>query len=107
MNTRQKGRRHELECKHSLESLDWKVIISPTPQRWQKQRDGGTDFFGLFDLIAVNNLGAIRYIQVKSNNDTTGRKWKEEARFFKENPLASVEIWVYKDRVKEPIIKVI
>lgn len=104
MNTRQKGRRHELECKKSLEDDGWKVIISPTPQRWQKMRDGGTDFFGLFDLIAIKGL-LIRFIQVKSNVDGTGRKWKEEAAYFKQLIGSSVEIWIYIDRAKEPRIK--
>lgn len=67
-------------------------------------RDGGTDFFGLFDLIAIKGL-LIRFIQVKSNVDGTGRKWKEEAAYFKQLIGSSVEIWIYIDRAKEPRIK--
>lgn len=104
MNTRQKGRKHELDCKKALEADEWRVIISPTPQRWQKMKDGGTDFFGLFDLIAVKK-NLIRFIQVKSNKDSTGRQWKKDAVYFKQVAGSTVEIWVYIDRVKEPRIK--
>ena len=64
MNTRAKGRKHELSCKKQLEKDGWKVIIAPTPQRWQKAQDGGTDFFGLFDIIAIKGP-FLRFIQVK------------------------------------------
>lgn len=105
MNTRQKGRKHELDARKLLEAEGWKVLLAPTPQRWQKAKDGGTDLFGLFDLIGVNEVGDIRFIQVKSNVDSTGKKWKEDASFFKANKQATVEIWIYIDRVKEPRVK--
>lgn len=67
-------------------------------------KDGGTDFFGLFDLIAIKGT-LIRFIQVKSNVDGTGKKWKKEAVYFKQLVGATVEIWIYIDRVKEPRVK--
>jgi len=106
MNTRAKGRRNELKCKKALEAEGYRAIIAPTPQRWQKAKDGGTDFFGLFDLIAIKSQ-RIRFVQVKTNVDDTGKAWKNDARAFCELSGSTVEIWIYTDRIKDPHIKVL
>ncbi len=89
-----------------LEAEGWKVILTSMPQGFRKKKDGGNDFFSLFDLIAIKDK-SIRFIQVKTSKDSTGTKWKKEAKYFTQILLSSVEIWIFKDRQKLPRIKLV
>lgn len=65
-------------------------------------RVGYTDFFGLWDIIAVSGK-RVRFVQVKSNENARG-EWYERARAWKCPKDCTKEVWIFKDRVKDPKI---
>ena len=101
MNRRQKGRRNEFKAKKILEDAGYDVIIAPMSTRWAKQ----TDLFGLWDLIAVRH-NEIRFIQVKSNH-TAPPEDREAMSLWQCPDICSKELWIFKDRVKEPLIRIL
>lgn len=100
MNTRAKGRHNEIRTKNVLVALGYDVCLAPNPSKFCLENDQ----FGLYDLIAVN-AGTVRWIQVKSNQGASPKKrkmmedWACPSNTFK-------EIWIWKDRVKLPEIRV-
>jgi len=98
MNRVGKGSRNELKAKKLLENLGYLV----------EKRMGGRfshDFFGLYDLIAISE-NDMRLVQVK----TGAREKPELRRKIKAHKVAgnvTKEVWVFKDRVKEPIIYIL
>ena|SRR3990167_8579259 len=103
-STRNKGRKHELDCYKQLTKEGWMAYICPNPHKWAKTND----IFGMFDVIAVKQsivssldgkeyvkLSYKRYIQVKSGS-TQGCKKKLKG--FKDRWLAGddrVEVWIW------------
>lgn len=101
VNTRQKGRKAELKAKKILEMAGYDVQVTANPSKWNKQQD----MFGLWDLMAVKK-NEIRFIQVKCNRMVYGAAL-EPYELWECPDVCTKEIWVFKDRVKEPIIKVL
>ncbi len=61
---------------------------------------------GLFDIIAFNRQG-LRLVQVKTNRDASPPE-REQIEMFDNLPAdASKEIWIFHDRAKQPLIKII
>lgn len=99
VNRRQKGRRNEIKTRNALEAVGFDVILAPNPTKYSKQND----FFGLFDAIAISK-NEVKLIQVKSNQ--TAKPYEREAiQEFECPESCSKELWIWKDRVKQPIIK--
>jgi hypothetical protein len=60
----------------------------------------------MFDVIALSAEG-VRLIQVKSNRDASPLE-REAIQLFDGLPAnATKEVWIFRDRVREPIIKAI
>jgi hypothetical protein len=98
VNTRNKGRRNELKAKELLERLGYAVALTPMPQKFNKEQD----FFGLFDIIAIGP-GGVRLVQVKTNRKPS-RTYAAGLAAFRCPASVRKEIWIYKDRQKDPII---
>lgn len=100
MNTRAKGRRNELRAAKALSDAEYDVCVTPNPSKWCLEND----MFGLWDVIAVSGT-EIRCVQVKTNNGASPakRKLMEE---WKCPPCVTREVWVYKDRVAVPSVRV-
>jgi Holliday junction resolvase len=62
--------------------------------------------FGMFDIIAINAHG-LRLIQVKTNRDASPVHREQIALFDQLPSNATKEIWIFMDRVEEPIQKII
>ncbi|MAH46467.1 hypothetical protein CMI37_11585 [Candidatus Pacearchaeota archaeon] len=99
MNKSAKGHRNELKAKKILENSGYNVV-----KKVHTRHDPG-DFFGIFDLMAVNQNGW-RLIQVKSNKREKPAE-REEIELFTVPINSTKEVWVFKDRIKEPIIHVL
>lgn len=63
-------------------------------------RWGSTDFFGMWDLIAIDKRD-IKFIQVKSNAMPSPAV-REELEMFEVPPCVSKELWILYDRKLEP-----
>jgi len=90
IKTKLKGAKQERRCKKQLEDIGYMVIKSGAS-------------LGLFDLIALGKKQC-RLIQVKSNyaNPAT----KEALELFDAPTYCTKELWIYKDRIKKPIITI-
>jgi hypothetical protein len=98
INTRSKGQRNELRAKKILELAGYEV------EKTVGSRFGSKDFWGLFDLLAINAT-QLRMIQVKTNYCRP--EYKEAIKEFPCPPTIIKEVWVFKDRVSEPIITIL
>jgi len=92
MNTSAKGRRYENKVRKILESAGFLVIRSAASK-------------GPFDLMALASPNYIKLIQVKVNNLPSAVEKETLAYYAKKFPYASVECWIFKDSLKEPLIK--
>lgn len=108
MSKRSKGMYYEHKAQEELVEEGWLVQRAPPPNRFSKQ----TDLFGLFDIFCLKlswisegsnsffrNYKAQqrKWIQVKTNA-LPDKKWKEEAKKFKDNYCDcndSVEFWTF------------
>ena len=95
MNSRAKGRRSELKTKAYLEANGWIVDLVKGSSKFNKS----VDFFNLFDGIAIKK-GVVLFIQVKSNRKPSLKLFKE----FHNKYQVPIDIFIWKDRIKEPII---
>jgi hypothetical protein len=59
----------------------------------------------MFDLVAINRH-QIRLIQVKSNRAPSPAE-REAMELFEVPPQCSKEIWIWHDRVTEPVINTV
>lgn len=96
MNSRAKGRRNENKTKDALEAEGWLIELVKGGTGWQRS----TDFFGLFDIIAVKG-GRIRWLQIKSNRNASP---KDRAAMADFPGPGTREVWVWYDRKPKPII---
>lgn len=105
MNTRAKGRRKENQACTILESMGYVVNMpNPKPKYMEYNgRTGYTDFFSLWDIIAIGKTD-IRLIQVKTNKGQTYGKKLAPHRAFVVPSGVKKECWVMRDRTKEPLI---
>ena len=101
INTRAKGRKNEIKAKKILEAAGYDVELTKSPSKWAEQQD----LFGLWDLMAVKK-NEIRFVQVKSNRMVYGVDLEPYLEWQCPD-VCTKEIWVFKDRVKDPIIKVL
>ena len=99
INAKAKGKRNERKTKKYLEARGYLVEAV----RNTKFHHG--DFFGLFDIIAMNEHH-IRMVQVKSNR-VPSLIIKKILAFTKCPPCVSKEIWSWKDWAKEPKISML
>jgi copper chaperone CopZ len=98
INSRKKGQRNELRAKKILEAAGYEV------EKTTGSKFGSQDFWGLFDLLAMSST-QLRLVQVKTNYCRP--EVKEAIKEFPCPPTITKEVWVFKDRVKEPIITVL
>lgn len=92
MNCKAKGNRRERQARTILETAGYFVV-----------KAGGS--LGCWDLVALGPAGA-RLIQVKSNEKPRAAE-RERLELFPALPYASKEVWVFHDRVREPVIEVL
>ena len=96
INTKRKGNRNERRTKKLLEATGYRGVKS-----------GGS--LGEFDLIMMGP-GSCRLIQVKSNRRPPPAEREAIAEFpikTGDTLTVSKEIWVWKDRIKEPVIEIV
>lgn len=92
LNRAGKGRRLEYRARDILERAGYLVV-----------RSAGSH--GPFDLVAISSLG-VRLVQVKANH--VGEAEMESLRDLRGcPPNSSREVWLFKDRQVEPIIKIL
>lgn len=60
---------------------------------------------GLWDILAFNTK-ELKLIQVKCNRGPTGIE-REQMELFQAPSFATKELWIFKDRIKDPIIKIL
>jgi len=89
VNKSEKGARNEAKAKKELLEDGYEV------ESVKRLKYGRTDFFGLFDVIAINGEH-VRLIQVKSNRRES-RKDRERIRRFRCPNSCSKEVWVMHD----------
>ena len=89
IKTGAKGARNEAKCKKELIEDGYEV------ESVKRLKYGPTDFFGLWDCIAVNGE-RVRFIQVKSNRMPL-RRDIERMRSFRCPSQCTKEIWVMYD----------
>lgn len=89
VNTKEKGNRNERKAVDRLETQGYKT------ERPVETRYNRTDFFNLFDIIAVKE-DSIKFIQVKSNQARGQREIAKKSTFVPS--FVDVEMWVWHDR---------
>ena len=99
-NPRKKGFRNERKCVDELEKNGWLTYRVKGSTKFNKN----VDIFGLWDILAIKpylfvGKTRMRLIQVKSNQKPSLVKFRA---FKKKYPDFECEIWIYKDRVKDP-----
>ncbi len=92
MNAKAKGSRRERQARKLLEATGHYMV-----------KAGGS--LGIFDLVALGPTGA-RLIQVKSNEKPRLAE-RERLAQFPRFPFASKELWVFYDRIREPVIELL
>lgn len=93
MNTAAKGRRYEYKTRKALEAVGYLCIRSAASK-------------GHFDIISLGSHGTVRLIQVKVNVRVTPAEREDLEMLAKRFSKFSIELWSWKDRVKEPLIEV-
>lgn len=97
MNTYQKGYRREYQCKQELEKLGFLV------ERKNKAKFCDTDFYNLFDLVAVRGSLTL-WVQVKSSKGSARKAVKDILKWKQDNELSlSCEVW-YKENYKPWVV---
>lgn len=93
VNTRQKGNRIERKAEQQLENQGYQISRMP------HTRYGPSDFFNMYDIIAMKPGAPLKMIQVKANQPPTLTQFKEKA--LKTTPLehVQIEIWTHHDRL--------
>lgn len=97
-NVREKGFRNERKCVAALEKDGWLTYRVKGSTRFNKN----VDIFGLWDIFAIKQMGPITLVkicQVKSNQKPSLVKFRAFKNIYLE---LDCEVWIYKDRVKEP-----
>lgn len=92
INTAAKGRRLEHKTIRVLEAAGYDCTRAAASK-------------GTWDIVAMNEDN-LRLIQVKANHPP-GPKERQSMAGAKAPPLASREFWVWKDNVREPLIKIL
>jgi Holliday junction resolvase-like predicted endonuclease len=99
MTTRQKGRISELKTKKFLEEVGFDIFLVDSAKKFNH----GVDIFGLWDLIARDpKTGKLTFIQVKTNR-LPGKAYRKKLEACKLKDCAK-QLWIWKDRVKHPVI---
>lgn len=99
INTREKGRRKEMQVRDIFIKSGYTVQLAPPPTRWARQ----TDLYGLWDLIAFSSDDVV-CIQVKTNMSNVTKAWKTAAKEWKCPSNCRKELWIMGDRKKPRII---
>ncbi len=91
MNTYAKGYRREYQCMKKLQSLGYLV------ERKNKAKFCDTDFYNLFDLVAVREDTTL-WVQVKSSRYSANKAVRDIAKWKKDNSLKlSCQVWFKED----------
>ena len=100
MSAKSKGDRAEREARNTIEEAGWEVE-SPNYTRYQN-----TDFFNLFDFMAMKKGEKPKFVQVKSNGARGIREAQEEASDWIPLEHIDVEWWVRHEKEGWRILKV-
>lgn len=90
VNQKAKGKRIERKAEERLSRHDFKV------EKPVEKKYGRTDFFGLFDIIAIRG-DCIKFIQVKSNQARQLEEYKKKTKEFLDTEKFDVEYWIWHD----------
>ena len=90
-NPRAKGNRRERQAEERLESKGYETA------RKQHNRYGASDFFKIYDIIAVKPGAPFKCVQVKSNSPPNLTEFKEDAAEITPEKHAEIEIWIFHD----------
>jgi Holliday junction resolvase len=97
MDTYAKGYRREYQCKKELEALGYLV------ERKNKAKFCDTDFYNLFDLVAVRGDTTL-WVQVKSSKYPANKAVKDILKWKRSNSLdLPCEVW-YKPNYKPWVV---
>lgn len=83
---------------------EWRTVKMLESAGYTAYRMAGSH--GMVDVIAVSPLG-VRLVQVKSGKANITPLEREALEAFRKPANATVEVWRYKDRFREPEIEVI
>lgn len=95
VNSYRKGRRNEKKTQAYLEDRGWQVYTAPPGYRINR------DIFHKFDHIARKNR-KLKFIQTKTNYISP--KHIQEYFELSMPDNVDVEVWVWKDRAKHPLV---
>lgn len=92
----QRGRAREYRCQDTLRADGWLTTRAASSQ-------------GAFDIVAVCSQGSIRLIQCKSGGAYVSKKDRAVLETLAKGlrGKASVEIWRYPSRCKQPLIEIL
>jgi len=93
VNTREKGRRIELEARKLLEA-DGYLTEKKNASRWQSD-----DFWEMFDILAIKS-NDVRLIQIKSNRSDFYKSRKEIREWVDRYKIEGIsfEVWLREPR---------
>lgn len=100
MGSREKGNRRERQARELLEKKGY-LVETPNSTRFQRE-----DFFGLFDIIAIEPEEKIRLIQVKSNVATDINEFQTEVCNKMPTEHTVCEYWVCHDSAGWRVIQI-
>jgi Holliday junction resolvase len=92
-NTRAKGNRIERKAEDRLEDQGYNTA------RKNNSRYGASDFYNLYDIVAVKPGEPVKFIQVKANSFPNLTDFKHESKDIIPEEHAEVELWCHHDRV--------
>lgn len=90
-NTRAKGNRIERKAEDRLEDQGYSTA------RKNNSRYGASDFYNLYDIVAVKTGEPVRFIQVKANSFPNLTEFKQESQSIIPVEHAVVELWCWHD----------
>jgi len=90
-NPRAKGNRRERQAEEKLQDNGYSTA------RKQHNRYGASDFYNLYDIIAVKPGEPVKFIQIKSNSPPNLGEFKSGALEITPVEHAEIEIWVNHD----------
>lgn len=91
-NPRAKGNRIERKAEDRLHEQGYNTARMP------HTRYGDSDFFNLFDIVAMKPGAPFKLVQVKSNSPPNLEEFKKEALEITPLKHAEIEVWVRYDR---------
>jgi len=91
VNTRQKGNRIERKAEDRLQNNGYRTARMP------HTRYGDSDFYNLYDIIAVKPDAPLKMVQVKTNQFSKLEKYLQQSLETTPEKHCIIEYWVWHD----------